>query len=133
MAAPKGATYTAPASSPLAGQSFQGKAGTTQAYNRYLNANAQALGFTGYSQQRSVRTSRYGRLIYYQETQAERFGEQGKLTIQGRNTIQQALADLVKAGPNAHRDKSIGGPLDQFLQRIGRRTGTETWPPGETP
>lgn len=127
MAAPRSATYTAPSSSPLAGQTFEGQAGTTTAYNRYLQANAKALGFSNYSQQKAERIA--ARHIFVAEKKAERFGPRGVLTPQARMTINQIIAKYVGEDMT---DRSIGGPLDRYLRELGRRTGQETWPVGET-
>jgi hypothetical protein len=139
MAAPRGAVY-APKSGPLAGRVFMGQEGTTQAYNRYQQARAKALGFSNYRQERIARQSPVYKAIVA--------GDKAKdipLNNQRRTTLLQALAQRqnIVVDPVTGRktykfsvdqkDHRRGGSLDKWLQAIGRRTGQEPWNPGETP
>lgn len=143
MAAPKGATY-APKSGPLAGMTFVGTPGTSQAYNRYQQARAHALGFSSYSHQRTVQRS-----SIFKGLMSDLFNKTGgKPTNAQREDILKALGERQKQEllPNKQgklrnryvldvdfSDHSRGGSYDLYLQRIGRRTGNEQWLPGETP
>lgn len=127
MPAPHG-SYTAPASSPLAGQIFRGTGSRTSGYNQYLQANAKALGYDNYNQQKAARIG--ARRIFVEEKAASRFGVAGKLTPQSRMQLNQIIAQF--RGQDM-KNRQIGGPLDRFLQALGRRTGNETYPVGETP
>lgn len=142
MAAPRGPVYQ-PRSGPLAGLTFTGTPGTSQAYNRYQQARAHALGFSSYSHQRQVQKgSVFKGLI------TSLFNQGGKKpTNAQREDILKALGERQKQeqinvkGKTRLRylldvdfsDHSRGGSYDLYLQRIGRRTGNEEWLPGETP
>lgn len=139
MAAPSGSTYT-PKSGPLAGRTFTAPPGApkTAAYNQYQQARAKALGFSGYRQERQVRAQ--SALIYKQERAAGRFGAPGTLPVQERTKLTRILGDFLQPIMTGFRDPltgkldtRIGGSLDRYLQALGRRSGTETWPVGETP
>ena len=127
MAAPRG-TFVAPRHSLIAGQVFTAPSSSTAGYNAYLQANARALGFRNYSEQKAVRKS--AGTLFSQEQRAGRFGRPGQLPPAERTRLTQILGQF--RGQNL-RDKSVGGPLDRYLQALGRRTGKETFPVGETP
>lgn len=143
MAAPKGASYS-PKSGPLAGLIFTGTPGTSQAYNRYQQARAKALGFSNYGHQRQAQKSSVfkGLVTTFMQksgsnrpTNAHReealrvLGERQKVEqvqVRGRFKNQYSLdVDF--------NDHSRGGSYDMYLRRIGRRVGNEDWNPGETP
>lgn len=142
MAAPRGATY-APRSGPLAGLTFTGTPGTSQAYNRYQQARAHSLGFASYSHQRTVtKGSVFKGLV------TSFFKKEGrKPNAQERENYLKALGERQKQeskqkGTKMYKryvldvdfsDHTKGGSYDLYLQRIGRRTGYEDWNPGETP
>lgn len=136
MAAPKNATYV-PKSGPLAGQVFTGMPGTSQAYNQYQQARARALGFSGYREERQIREVSRG--IFTGERNADRFASPGRLPGSARTEITGILGKYkedIKNGfrlPNGRVDRRIGGRLDMYLRDLGRRDGTETFPPGESP
>lgn len=143
MAAPRGAVYVGPSTSALPGRRFVGTPGTTQAYNRFLQANARALGFGSYRQQKLARQSGSYRTLIRQESAG------GKPPpIERRNDLLRAFAErqrievVEEPGKRPRQrftldvdytDKSRGGSYDMYLRRIGRRVGNEEWPPGETP
>lgn len=144
MAAPRGATY-APKSGPLAGLTFTGTPGTTQAYNRYQQARAHTLGFSSYRHQRTVAKSSIFKGLLSGFTNKENQGK--KLKAAQREDLLKALAErqrvetvvegnkvTIRHGLDVDfKDHSVGGSYDLYLQRIGRRTGNEEWMPGETP
>lgn len=136
-------TYT-PKSGPLAGQLFTGTPGTTQAYNRYQQARARALGFSTYTEQRrlaaTLNTPTPFGSVFQQVRKGTHFGEAGQLTAQHRVEVMQALQpfwngrtidlnDPITGQP----DRRIGGKLDLYLRALGRRQGNESWAPGATP
>lgn len=143
-------TYT-PKSGPLAGQTFTGAPGTSQGYNLYQQARARALGFLSYGEERRARTA-YAH-IFRTEKDMPRFGQVGTLNAQHRTEIMQNIAKywskehgtvdtylrdsngelILGANGKPVQDKSYGGKLDMYLRGLNRRTGTETWAPGETP
>ncbi len=138
MAAPRVAAYS-PKTGILAGFTFTGTPGTTQAYNRYQQARAHALGFSSYREQRATaRSSIFKNLLA---------GEKTKVTPQRREDLLKAVAEnrrieTVQQGKRVtfrqaldvdFSDHRVGGSYDLYLQRIGRRTGLEEWLPGETP
>jgi len=142
MAAPKGASYT-PKSGPLAGRTFVGTPGSSQAYNRYQAARSRALGFGNYTQERAARQSPRFKQLIGQEKAA------GNLTVQKRTSLLRAFGERQRietvedptTGKVRRRfsldvdfsDRSRGGSYDIYLRAIGRRTGNEDWNPGETP
>lgn len=142
MAAPKGASYT-PRSGPLAGRTFVGTPGTTQAYNRYQQARSRALGLSSYAEERQVRQIPEFRALLQQEyhisgENVPRARRQELLQVFAQN---RRVETIVQNGRLRRRvrldvdvsDHSIGGSLDRYLQAIGRRSGNESWLPGETP
>lgn len=143
MAAPRGATFTAK-SGPLAGLTFTGSEGTSQAYNRYQQARAHALGFSSYRHQRTVQK---GSIFKGLLTDLFNKGGGKKPSTAQREDILKALGErqktevIEKRGRMYNRyildvdfsDHSYGGSYDMYLRRIGRRTGNEDWAPGETP
>jgi hypothetical protein len=130
MAAPRGASYVAGPDSPFPGRVFRGRAGSSQAYNAYQKARAQALGYRSYAEQKKTQQSAAYRALITTERKAERFGKAGKLGSGDRARLANIFAQF--RGQNT-QDRSIGGPLDRYLRALGRRTGNETWAPGETP
>lgn len=140
MAAPRGATYT-PRSGPLAGRTFVGIPGTSQAYNRYQQARAHTLGFSGYRQERLARQSTRYRQLIGQESRDEPVSRQRRFDLLKAFGQQQRIETVVEGGKTRRRytldvdwnDHKPGGSLDKYLQAIGRRNGTEDWNPGETP
>lgn len=142
MAAPKAGTFTA-RTGPLAGLTFTGTPGTSQAYNRYQQARAHALGFSSYSHQRQVQRGSVFKGLLSGLTQ----GGTVKPTPAQREDILKALGERQKVEQvnvkgrlrNRYKldvdftDHSRGGSYDMYLRRIGRRTGNEDWNPGETP
>jgi|GraSoiStandDraft_4_1057263.scaffolds.fasta_scaffold00709_6 hypothetical protein len=143
MAAPRGAAYT-PKSGPLAGRTFVGTPGTTQAYNRYQQARARALGASSYSEERRIRQIPEYRALLQQEYH---LGGRQNVAPQRRQQLFQVFAqnrriETVESGGRIRQrvaldvdltDHSVGGSLDRYLQAIGRRSGNEAWLPGETP
>jgi hypothetical protein len=143
VAAPRGAVHT-PKSGILAGRSFVGTPGTTQAYNRYQQARSHALGFASYSEQRKARSSPAFRGLITSEQK-----KSGKKSITGDvlDKLLKAFSEhgsvkQVQRGPKRVKgysldvdfsDHTVGGSYDKYLQAIGRRTGNEEWLPGETP
>ena len=143
MAAPRGDRYIAPATSAIPGRIFVGTAGTSQAYNRYLQANAHALGFSSYNAQKKARQSPIYKALFMQEKNAF-----GKAPPQKRrNQLLQGLAQSGSVKDQNIRGKTVkrfgldvdfsdhtrGGSYDMYLRKIGRRVGNEEWLPGETP
>jgi hypothetical protein len=143
MPAPRGDRYI-PKSGPLMGRIFTGTPGTTQAYNRYQQARAHALGFSSYRHQRQVQQSPIFRGLLtdlgnknsgkrpsnaQREDMLRALGERQKVEAVQRKgrTIQRFKLDV------DFTDHSRGGSYDLYLQRIGRRIGNEEWLPGETP
>ena len=138
MAAPRGAFYS-PKSGLLSGMTFTGTPGTSQAYNRYQQALAHALGFSSYGEQRKAQKSNIFRNLLA--------GEKGRVTQSRKYDLLKALAEntrtetVVEGKRVKYRqaldvdftDHSVGGSYDMYLRRIGRRIGNEEWLPGETP
>jgi len=139
MAAPRGDFYS-PKSGPLAGMIFRGTPGTSQAYNRYQQARAHALGFSSYSQERRTRQSSIFKNLLA--------GEKTKPSVARRTDLLKAIAENLRIETVEEKGKGLkfrnaldvdftdhskGGSYDLYLQRIGRRTGLEDWNPGETP
>lgn len=138
MAAPRG-TYT-PRSGGFSGQTFG-------SYYQYQVARAQALGYRSYGEQRQVaqQTKRVIaqrpvlntgfvekalRTLFRQEQNQPRRGPIGKLSARDRGQVTDIFTEFVGQDMT---DRRIGAPLDLYLQRLGRRDGTEPWPVGETP
>lgn len=145
MPAPKGVTYT-PKSGPLAGRTFVGTAGTTQAYNRYQQARARVLGFSGYAEQRRVMNTPQTRALFTSLKERPLQGPQLPTKVEQRTFLQRQVGEFFGSGRGTFlyrgtggtidvdvNDHTIGGSFDRYLIAIGRRTGTETWLPGETP
>jgi len=143
MAAPRGASYS-PKTGILAGRIFTGTPGTTQAYNRYQQARAHALGFSSYSHQRQVSKSSIFKGLVTSFTQRD---NAPKTTNAQREEALRILGErqkqeIVQKGNRRYSryvmdvdfsDHTRGGSYDMYLRRIGRRTGNEEWLPGETP
>lgn len=118
----------------LAGQFFKSE-------YQYQRANAQALGLTGYGQQRQLFSLSWVKGIFSAEKKAQNFGPEGKLPPAERSQLQQVIAQFTKYNPTTKKwqrtfdpkDHTTGGGLDQFLQALRRRTGQEKWLAGETP
>lgn len=142
MAAPRGGTYV-PRSGALAGLTFTGTPGTSQAYNRYQQARAHSLGFASYSHQRNVTKG-----SVFKGLLTSFFNKEGRKPSSGeRENFLKALGErqreeAIQKGGKSYKkyvldvdfkDHSKGGSYDLYLQRIGRRTGNEDWNPGETP
>jgi hypothetical protein len=130
MPAPRSATYVAGPNSPFPGRVFTGTPGTSQAYNQYQRARSQALGFSTYREQRTFQQTSAWKGLVTAETKRGKFGAVGKLGNAARSQLLNIAAKY--RGQNL-KDRSYGGVLDQYLRELGRRNGTETWRPGETP
>lgn len=112
-----------PKSGPLAGQFFATE-------YQYQKARAQALGLSGYREERQLKANPRVRAIFETERTRERFGPAGKLPAQERTRLLGVIARYKGFDP---KDNRRGGSYDMYLRELGRRTGNESWLPGETP
>lgn len=115
MAAPKRKEYVAK-SGPLAGIVFEGKEGTSQAYNKYQQALAKEYGFTSYSRQRRITRS-------YAFQQSVTNPETGRRVVgESRERLLRAYAPIANLRKDQRDDLSPDGPLAKALVALGRRS-----------
>lgn len=121
-------------------QQAQAQARGFRSYYEYRQARAaarslppvQAPGMTA-QQQANLQRANEQQLarLFREERKATRAGRSGILPRAERERLTNIVGQY--AGRPGMRDRSIGGPLDMYLRQIGRRTGRETFPVGDTP